>query len=247
MIRPDPPSEQSARLSPEREASVTDLRQLAAAATHEIRNPLNTMAIHCELIESRLQKAEVPDKEREAMLRSLSVLSGEIERVDKILDRFLVHAGPPEVDREPVDADGWLAEVVGRMRAEAERAGVSIALQHPPLGRWNVDAITLARALQAVLENAVLATPSGGRIEVRALCDRERATISVADRGPGIPAEVLPSVCHVGFTTRRGHAGLGLAIAKQVVKAQHGGDLLIEGAPGGGTRVTLSVPLEDEI
>ncbi|MCS6914440.1 MAG: HAMP domain-containing sensor histidine kinase [Myxococcales bacterium] len=235
------------RRTPRREASVTDLRQLAAAAAHEIRNPLNTMAIHCELLESRLSRAGLPDKDREAMMKSVSVLSEEVQRIDRILDRFLAHAGPPESEREPVEADRWLEELIARARTEADRVGVRIAFSHPPLGRWNVDAVTLGRALQAVLDNAVQATARGGCVEVEADSDGERATLRVRDHGEGIPPEILPSVCQVGYTTRRGHAGLGLAIAKQVVKAQHGGDLQIVSTPGRGTTVTLHVPLADAI
>ena len=139
-----------------------DLRQLRPAAAHEIRNPLNTMAIHCELLETRLPRPSLTEKEREAILRSVAVLTGEVQRIDKILDQFLTHAGPPEADREPVDADAWIDEVVRRCAGGGGRGpGCSVALAHPPLGRWNVDAVTLARALQAVVENAVLATPAG--------------------------------------------------------------------------------------
>lgn len=235
------------RQTPRREASVTDLRQLAAAAAHEIRNPLNTMAIHCELLESRLARAGLPDKDRDAMMKSVSVLGGEVQRIDRILDRFLAHAGPPEAEREPVEADRWLEDLIARARAEADRTGVRIAFSHPPLGRWNVDAVSLGRALQALLDNAVQATAPGGCVEVEADTDGERATLRVRDYGEGIPPEILPSVCQVGYTTRRGHAGLGLAIARQVVKAQHGGDLEIVSTPGRGTTVTLHVPLADAI
>ncbi len=236
-----------ARRSPEREASATDLRQLSAAAAHEIRNPLNTMAIHCELLEGRIGKTHFVDKEREAILRSVEVLVSEVQRIDKILDRFLTHAGPPEVDREPVAADVWLNQVVTQARGDAEPRGVNITLVHSPLGRWNVDAVTLARAIQAVVENAILATSPGGRVEVEASSNGERALIQVTDHGEGIPADLLSTVYHLGYTTRQGHAGLGLAIAKQVVKAQHGGDIAIHSKVGKGTSVTMSVPLDDEI
>jgi signal transduction histidine kinase len=236
------------RRSPEREASVTDLRQLSAAAAHEIRNPLNTMAIHCELLESRIGKARLGvDKEREAILRSIEVLTGEVQRIDKILDQFLTHAGPPEVDREPLDADAWLDEVVARSRAEAANKGVTVSLSHVALGRWNVDGVTLARAVQAVMENAILASSAGGQVEVEASSNGERALIRIIDHGEGIAPDLLPNVYHLGYSTRRGHAGLGLAIAKQVVKAQHGGDISIQSSPGQGTSVTMDVPLEDEI
>jgi signal transduction histidine kinase len=247
MKRTSPPNKRSLPRRPPRAASVTDLRQLAAAAAHEIRNPLNTMAIHCEILESRLNKLDLSAREREALMRSVGVLSGEVQRIDRILDHFLVHAGPEEADREPVDAEPWIAEVVARARTLAERAGVTIALEHPRLGRWSIDQGSLSRAMLLVLENAIEASSRGAAITVTASADRERALIRISDPGRGIPREQLANVCHVGFTTKPGHAGLGLAIAKQVVKAQHGGELVIESTPGRGTCVTMSIPLEDEI
>lgn len=232
--------------------TTTDLRQLIAAAAHEIRNPLNTMAIHCEILESRLYKDKERDRERsdlDVLLRSVSALSGEVQRVDRILDRFLVHAGPPEAEREPIEADEWLEEVVAGAREEAARRGVKLALALPrgSLGRWCVDAESLGRALYAVLDNAVLATGRGGEVRVEAESDGERAQLRVSDQGEGIPRDRIQSVCQLGYTTRAGHGGLGLAIARQVVKAQHGGELLIESEAGQGTRVTMNVPLDDEI
>lgn len=228
-------------------ASVTDLRQLAAAAAHEIRNPLNTMAIHCELLESRLQRTGPEVKDRDALIRSVAALTGEVQRIDVILDRFLTHAGPEEAEREPVEAEEWLKGALGRTRTAATRKGVRLLLRHGPLGRWHVDAVTLARALDAVVDNAVLATAPGGEVQVHVTADEERAIIEVRDNGPGIAKDLLAGVCQVGYSTRPGHAGLGLAIAKQVVKAQHGGDLRIDSRVGEGTCVTLSVPLDDEI
>ena len=101
--------------------------------------------------------------------------------------------------------------------------------------------------MQAELENAVLASGAGGLIEVDAESNGERAKIRITDHGEGIAPDILPSVCLVGYNTRRCNAGMGLAIAKQVVKAQHGGDLQVQSAPGKGTTVIFYVPLEDEI
>lgn len=237
-----------------RSAAVIDLRQLAAAAAHEIRNPLNTMAIHCELLESRLRRlphGESADSResrevRESLLRSINSLCKEVERIDHTLARFLTHAGPRDLERQSVDADLWLAQLVVEARAAAATAGVAVQLVHGKLGRWNVDGESLGRAVQAVLENAVLATPRGGAVLVNAQVDDGHGEICIRDQGPGIPAEALALVCQLGYSTRPGHPGLGLAIAKQVVKSQHGGELRLSSAPGAGTSVTLSVPLDDE-
>ena len=73
--------------------TVKELQHLAAAMAHEVRNPLNSMAIHVELLEGRVKKEGTAAAE---MLKSLDVLSSEIDRIDGILEQYLGYAGPNE-------------------------------------------------------------------------------------------------------------------------------------------------------
>src|SRR6185503_464823 len=70
--------------------TVKELQHLAAAMAHEVRNPLNSMAIHVELLEGRMRKEGAGAE----ILKSLTVLAAEIDRVDKILEQYLGYAGP---------------------------------------------------------------------------------------------------------------------------------------------------------
>ena len=101
--------------------TVTELQHLAAAMAHEVRNPLNSMAIHVELLEGRLRK----DGAGPEALKSLTVLAQEIDRVDKILEQYLGYAGPTEAARAPVAARALLSSVIERVRAEAKKRGVT--------------------------------------------------------------------------------------------------------------------------
>src|SRR5947209_6502584 len=80
--------------------TVKELQHLAAAMAHEVRNPLNSMAIHVELLEGRLKKEGAGAE----LLKSLAVMSQEIDRVDKILEQYLSYAGPSEAARPPTPA-----------------------------------------------------------------------------------------------------------------------------------------------
>lgn len=216
------------------------LRHLAAALAHDVRNPLNAMAIHVELIEGRLKRDGAPDKAQ--LRKSTAVMAGEIERVDALLDEYLRFAGP-EPERRPVDAALLLAEAVERARVEAKPRGVSLELSNGALGRWAVDAEGLSEALDAVLANAVQASSRGGVVRVSAAGDGNEGTVSIADGGDGIAAEDLPRVFALGFS-RRGRAGVGLTIAKQIIRG-HGGSLTVEsGGTGRGAQLTLRVPIE---
>src|SRR5438067_2286590 len=101
-----------------------DLMHLAAAMAHEVRNPLNSMAIHVELLETRLGKPEPLD--RDACARSARVIGGEIERIDHILEEFLAYAGPAEGARDPIDPAKLVTDVMTRVRQAAEARGVGL-------------------------------------------------------------------------------------------------------------------------
>jgi signal transduction histidine kinase len=117
-----------------------------------------------------------------------------------------------------------------------------------------VDPMQLEQALVEIVSNALDAMPQGGRLRIGASANGTgpgpgEVSIEVADTGPGIPEQVLPSVCEPFFTTRQDGTGLGLAIAKRYVE-QNGGRLEIVSRPGGTTvwvRLPAAAPAEATI
>ncbi len=219
------------------------LPYLAAALAHEVRNPLNAMAIHLELLETRARK--LAPSEGEAITRSLGVLAHEVERIDGILVQYLAAVGPREAERKQEPAARLLEEAAARAKAQAaaRHVEVAVSLARGP-ARWAIDSRAVARVLDEVLANAIEASPRGGEVALRARVDEGIAVVEVEDRGEGVAAEVLPRIFHLGFTTRKGRPGLGLAVAKQIVKG-HGGSISArsEGA-GRGTTVRFEIPLD---
>jgi two-component system, NtrC family, sensor histidine kinase HydH len=131
-----------------------------------------------------------------------------------------------------------VASVV-EVQAAVQRVALVVEAEHVSLA---VDENKLKQALLNLLTNALEATPSGGTIRLSATAVGDRAEIVVSDSGRGIPAEVLARVGTPFFTTREQGTGLGVAIARGIVE-QHGGELSIDSASGGGTRVRISLPL----
>jgi signal transduction histidine kinase len=123
---------------------------------------------------------------------------------------------------------------------------VQLNLDIPPaLPDIQVDPMQVEQALVEIVSNALDAMPHGGRLRIGASSNGAAAgprevAIEVADTGPGIPDQVLPSVCEPFFTTRPEGTGLGLAIAKRYVE-QNGGRLEIVSRPGG-TLVRVRLP-----
>jgi signal transduction histidine kinase len=220
------------------------LQHLAAALAHEVRNPLNSMAIHLELLEGKLRKDGLPSADRDAARRSLAVLQSEIERVDHILEEYLQFAGPAEAARAPVDAALLIAEAVKRVKPEAEQRNVGLEIRTDgQLGQWAVDAAALGEAIDAILLNAVQASQKGQVIEVTARTLDDQAEVIVVDHGEGLAGEDQKRAFHIGFS-KHDRAGLGLTVAKQIVKG-HGGSLICASAgPGKGATFSLRMPLE---
>jgi two-component system, sporulation sensor kinase E len=227
--------------------NVRELQHLAAAMAHEVRNPLNSMAIHVELMEGRLRKlASEMGSETEAALRSVGVLQNEISRIDKILEEYLEHAGAIESARRLVSSEQVISAAVDRVKEEAlgRRVSFDVRFTGGPT-TWSVDPDAFDDALVALLANAIQASKEGGRVEIEARTDEEHADVQVRDFGEGIAREDLPRLFQIGYSRRR-RAGLGLTIAKQIVKG-HGGSISVESAgPTRGATFRLRWPLESE-
>ena len=223
--------------------TVKELQHLAAAMAHEVRNPLNSMAIHVELLEGRLRKEGVPPE----ALKSLTVLAAEIDRVDKILEQYLGYAGPTEAARAPVPARALLVSVIERVRAQAQQRGVTLELTDGAGGdeKWAVDGDALIEALVAVADNAVAASAKGGVVAIAARTDEdtEQAEVTITDGAEPIAAPEVGKVFHMG--SPRSAGGVGLTVAKQIVKG-HGGSITVRPLPSGNL-FTIRLPLEIEL
>ena len=223
--------------------TVKELQHLAAAMAHEVRNPLNSMAIHVELLEGRLRKEGAGAD----ALKSLTVLAAEIERVDRILEQYLGYAGPTEAARAPVAAKALLASVVERVQAEAQRRGVKVELRDGDgeQEKWAVDADALTEALVAVAENAVAASAKGAVVAIAARTDEdtEQAEVTITDGAAPIAAGDVGKVFHMG--SPRSGGGVGLTVAKQIVKG-HGGSITVKPQERGNL-FTIRLPLEFEL
>ena len=221
--------------------NVKELQHLAAAMAHEVRNPLNSMAIHVELLDGRMRKEGAGPE----ILKSLAVLAQEIERVDKILEQYLGYAGPTEAARAPVPARTLLASVMERVRQEAQRRGVMVELRDGANGseeKWAVDADALTEALVAVTANAVASSAKGTVVAIAARTDAEaeQAEVTITDGAAPIAAGELGKVFHIG--SPRSQGGVGLTVAKQIVKG-HGGSITVKPLDGGNL-FTIRLPLE---
>ncbi|MGE5347349.1 MAG: sensor histidine kinase, partial [Acidithiobacillales bacterium] len=141
-------------------------------------------------------------------------------------------------------ADCDLAAIVGQVVKlyEGTKAGVLVTAGVPEgLGSVRGDVEQIKRAVVNLVDNAVAATPPGGRVVIAARVERERASLSVTDDGPGIPPEDRDRVFDPTFSTKGEGTGLGLAITARIA-AEHAGRIRLEENRPHGCRFVVEWP-----
>jgi signal transduction histidine kinase len=217
------------------------LARLLARVAHEIRNPLSSLNIHIQLLEEDL--SAVAPEIRQPMSARLEIIQGELHRLESIVSQFVRLAGPSALDLEPVHISTVVGHVCDLMRPEAASREIqldrSVGVGLPPV---MADPVRLTQALLNLVINALQAVERGGRVMVNATVGNDAMVISVADSGPGIPPEKLPSIFDPYFTTKAEGHGLGLWIAQQIALG-HGGTLRAQSGEPAGAVFVMTLPL----
>lgn len=213
------------------------LGDVAAAFAHEVRNPLNAVSMGLQRL-----GAEFRPEPAEAYARFVDLMQGEVRRLNAIVEQFIALARPLPLKPDRFPLEELLRELVALVEAEAAQAGVTVRLIPPSsLPPLVADRDHLKQVLLNLMLNAVQAMTTGGTLTLSADAARDRLTLTVADNGPGIAADVLPRIFDPYFTTKPGGLGLGLTIARRIVEA-HGGALTVD-SDGRGTRFHVSLPV----
>jgi signal transduction histidine kinase len=230
------------RSSPEQLAElsrrIVALGRLTAGVAHEVKNPLNAMTIHLELLKQKLA-AGAPDAGTHA-----NVIGEAIVRLDRVVQGFLKFARPEEVRLEPVALAPLVDRVLDEVRPEAEQAGV--ALQRSGMDdsvMVNGDAALLHQTFVNLAQNAVQAMPNGGRLTIACAAPLDRAVVRVTDTGVGIPPEHLARIFDLYFTTKARGTGIGLSLVYRTICLLHQGSVDVESVAGRGTTFTITLPL----
>lgn len=215
-----------------------------ADASHELKTPLTLARINTEVLQGGL---EDPD-DRELADEVLA----ETERMSAILSDLLtmarLDAGVLNVSRKPFDLSNVIREEVERFKVRAAHEGVRLEVRVPEELLANGDPARTGQVLAALLDNALRFTPSEQGVEVTARGQDGWVETTVADTGPGISPEHLPSIFERFYRAEAarnradgGGTGIGLAIARTLARAQEG-DLEAENAKDGGAVFRLKLP-----
>jgi signal transduction histidine kinase len=221
--------------------------ELASTVAHEVRNPLNAIGMTAQRLRREyLSSGEASSPPDEAELKELlDVLAGETQRINRIVQQFLDYARPPRLSLRRASLRDVLEAAAGALRAKAGTRHVTIEAALAGACEAVVDPDQLKQAVDNLLRNAIDASPDGGRVRLDARREGADCVIDVADEGPGIPAEILPRIFDLYFTTKADGTGVGLAVTHQIVEA-HQGRIDVDSAPGTGTRISIRIPANRE-
>lgn len=221
--------------------------EIAAGIAHEVRNPLGGIRGAAEILAARAGD----ERSRDAA----TLIVREVDRIATLVDDLMVFKQGAPLQLAPLNIHRVLDDVLDLLSLDSLAAGVKLVREFDPsIPEILGDADRLVQVFLNLARNALQALDGEGRllIETRTTLDHRLGSgagprlpgvvVCVEDDGPGIPPELRSKVTTPFFTTRRGGTGLGLAVAGHWV-ALHGGTLRIGDAPGGGTRVRVSLPL----
>lgn len=220
----------------QRSSRLTEMGNLAAGVAHEIRNPLNAIAIAAQRL--RMEMTD-PDAEKIA-----DTVLQESRRLNTIVENFLSLARSSSQPPERFDYSQLVASVASMAAFDAGQRGVTWDAEIPDGITVNGVSDELRKALWNVLSNAIAATPSGGHVRTRLQLAGVIARLTIDDSGSGIDAENLGRIFQPYFTTKDHGTGLGLAITHRII-TDHGGTIAVHSPPAGadkGTRVTIELP-----
>jgi len=221
------------------------ISRLTGGVAHEIKNPLNAIALRLELLRARLGE---PDHE---LSGEIDILSKEVLRLDRVVKTFLDFSRPLDVHLQEIDLGMLAREVTEFVTPQARLAKIEVdfsAPSEPALMRGDSD--LLKQAVLNLVTNAIDAMnhppDAGGRLGVRverAQFEKgdDKLILEVSDTGPGIPPELRDKVFQLYFTTKTAGSGIGLAMTYRAVQL-HNGTISFKSEAGSGTTFRLEFP-----
>jgi signal transduction histidine kinase len=234
--------------------------RLTSGVGHEVKNPINAIVVHLELLKSKLGETNTGAE------RHLEVIDAEIHRLDRVVQTLVDFSRPVELQLHEQDLRLIIGDVLALSYDELSTHHVTLITKMPLEALVaNVDADLLKQAVLNVIQNGAQAMPDGGRLEVVLEEDSNTndgykssfragsgdslgqsaptsALLRIADEGPGIPAEIREKIFDLYFTTKSGGSGIGLAMTYRILQLHHG-SVDVQSREVRGTEFRLRIPL----
>jgi signal transduction histidine kinase len=217
-----------------------------ANMSHELRTPLNGIIGFAELMhDGRI--GPVSDEHRECLDDIRGSARHLLHLINEVLDLARIESGRILLDRQPITPSNVASDCVDSLRPIAAEGEVSVTLASEPIGIVMLDGGRLRQVLINYLSNAIKFTAPHGHVEVLLRREHDELVVEVSDTGPGIDLADQERVFgEFEQLTGRGHGGtgLGLAVTKRIVEAQHG-TVGVRSTPGHGSTFYARLPIID--
>ncbi len=218
---------------------------LLNSISHDLRTPLVSITGALSTLE---ENHHLADSTQSSLVQTAREEADRLNRlVGNLLDMTRLQAGALRVKREPCDVEDVIGTALGQMKDRLAGRGVQVRMPEalPMIG---VDFVLIVHVLNNLLDNALKYSSPDSPLEIEARPESKNVCISILDRGMGIPPEDLERVFDKFYRVQRPEqvtgTGLGLAICKGIVEA-HGGRIWAENRAGGGTVMTIALPLAE--
>ena len=233
-IRSDITARKEAEEKLAQQAALARVGQMAAVVAHEVRNPLAGIKGAVQVLMSRRAQGD-------SELPVMRDIVGRIDSLSDLINDLMLYARPRPPRLNQIELRPLISDAVTIVRRDPAAQSIDIVIEGADVSAVADSELIRATILNLVL-NAVQAMAGHGRILVKLGQSGTFATIEVRDSGPGIPVDIRNQVFEPFFTTKARGGGLGLPIAKRTAEL-HGGSLVLECPDGGGTVVTMKLPL----
>lgn len=223
---------------------LASIGRLMTGVGHEVKNPINAMVLHLELLKSKLGGAA----STQAAQRHVEVLSSEMRRLDRVVQTLADFSRPVEPCLQEQPLLAVVQAVVSLIAEEAAERRIALRLEVPRADLIvRCDAEMLHQAFLNIALNAMQAMPDGGTLDIEVRRDRQAAEVIMRDSGLGISADAINRIFDLYFTTKAAGSGVGLSMSYRIVQ-MHGGAIRVESedaidAVNRGSVFTVRLPL----
>jgi signal transduction histidine kinase len=246
------------------------LGRLTAGIAHEVKNPLNAMMIHLELLRTKIKSGvlsalpqpvaasgvglglgaaeQASDPVVQSSLQHVEVIESAVRRLDEVVQGFLKFTRPEDLQLQPVSIGALFEEIQPLIEPEARANYVKVTVDAPmTLPSVNGDAAMLRQAFLNLAINGCQAMPHGGTLRLVAVpAPRDKVEVRVEDTGIGIPPDRLGKIFDLYYTTKDRGTGIGLSMVYRSIQ-MHDGELEVQSTPGRGTTFRILLPRASEI
>jgi PAS domain S-box-containing protein len=221
--------------------------EVLRVVAHDLRNPLNTIALSSDLLNEQLPRERQTD-----WAKTLGIISRSVTYADRLIEDLLdvarMQVGKLSLEPQPTDARALLSEAIEQQKPMAAQRDIQLRTEvSEPLRAISGDRHRLLQVLSNLISNAIKFSPNGSTVSIHACHEADAFRVSIRDQGRGLTEKELPHLFDPFWQARKGMggAGLGLAIAKGIVEA-HGGQISVKSSPGAGSTFIFTLPLAKE-